>query len=202
MKFLLSLFTIFLSFSTLYSGQVLLKGKVLDKITNEPHEVEITFVDQSGKKIKVRSNKLTGEYQQLLEGGTAYEATVMAGDIYRETFSLNTRVSDSSFVEQYDNLMVVTLNSGRELNKYQGFSGGSLTPDAEKELKEINKILRFNRGLTMDIIVADESKKGLVEPKVMKFKAVAKRINLVIDPSVGDNIVYKVNMNENLFGDE
>lgn len=202
MRFLISLIAIAFATASVFAGQVMIKGKVMDKFTNAPHEAEITFKDPSGKKIKVKSNKLTGDFQQLLDGGTAYEATVLAGDLYRETFEFNTRISDSAYVEQSQNLEVHELVVGRELERYNGFSGGSLSADAQKRLKAINKVLRFNRGLTMDIVVADDAKKAAVEDKVMKFKAVAKRINLVVDPAVGNEIIYRVNKNENLFGND
>jgi hypothetical protein len=183
------------------AGQVMMKGKVVDHIDGKPKAVDITFVDPNGKKIKILSNILTGEYRQLLDGGTNYDVTVMAGDVFRETFSISTRSSDSSYVEQDELIKVKSLMPGRELQRYSAFSGSNLTPDATKNIRMLNKMMRFNRGLTIDLAVADEAKKAAVEANVNKLKYVADRINVVVKPEAGNDIVYFVNNNKDLFKD-
>jgi len=187
------------SIISLSANQTMLKGKVVDALDNNPKEVEIMFKDPSGKKIKVKSNSLTGDYQQLLDGGKTYLVTVFAGDVFRESFDVTTRTSDSAYVEQLQELRVKTLNTGRELTRFDGFAGSSLSANGTKQLKGLNKLMRFNRGLTLDIVVADADKKSQVEMAISKFKAIKKRVNVVIDTAAGNSIIYKVNKNEQLF---
>lgn len=200
MKRLLTIaFSLIIAFGAAFANQTLVKGKVIDEKDGEPKEVELIFEDASGKKIKAKSNKLNGEYQQLLEGGTSYEVTIYAGDVFRKSYDLTARSSDSAYVEQNHVFNVTRMDAGRELMRFAAFNGSSLNGTGQSELKGLNKMMRFNRGLTLDIVVGDAAKKSAVEEVVMKNKRLADRVNVVVDSSVGGDLVYRVNKNELLF---
>ncbi|GAB5466649.1 MAG: hypothetical protein Kapaf2KO_20850 [Candidatus Kapaibacteriales bacterium] len=199
---ILATLAIILSSALAFAGQVMVKGKTLDKYTGKPVGVNVEFKDPNGKKIKVKSNTLTGEYQQLLEGGKNYEVTVFESEVYRQSFDLNTQNSSEAYSEQMNDMQVIIMNDGVELERIDGFSGSTqLTSDANDALKGLNKMMRFNRGLKLIIAAADDAKLNAIKTVTMKNKRLTDRITYKVDASLSNEIAFLVDTNENLFED-
>lgn len=177
MKFsLLILISIFVFSNNIYSqflsgknSQVLIKGIVRDDNTQEPLGVDIELRSIDGKKLKTKSNTLTGLFELLLPADVIYSVFLNSEDIIRKEFEFKTDTA-SQFKEQD-----VEWNVIRPLPGAKIFSGdiflkdnNQLTQVGESKLKEIQMLMRFNRSLFVVFEVTGD--KQLSESRIDALK--------------------------------
>lgn len=136
------------------SVQVLLYGVVRDEITKKPVGLTIEFKTGGGKWFKIKSDSITGKYQQVFTSGEQIEATLYDWDVIRRSF--NFKLPDTSkYAEIEQNFEVIHLELGKVVTKWDAFPAGNsiLTDEAKKLLQELEKWLKFNRNVKFNIKV-------------------------------------------------
>lgn len=157
----LSFFFLIISFSLSAQSQLMnsntsqriVKGKVVNKETGKPEVVEIIFKDQDGKKFKINSNSITGEYEQLLNAEQSYIVSFSRFDVYNEEFELKVEKADEKFTPQVKNFEITILEAGKALFSWDAFEPGSSTvgPKVNEMIDKLKTTLRFNRSITVEV---------------------------------------------------
>ena len=143
--------------SQLITGQsspVLLKGKVIDELTGQPAGVNIEIRNSDGKKIKINSNSLHGDYEQLLESNQTYEFIFTGYDIIRKSETVKT-LDTAKYAEQEINFSVKKLTPGVTFQNVDAFEKLSLNPSNNlvTTFDEIKDIMKFNRAVSFEFYV-------------------------------------------------
>ncbi|MBM2815117.1 MAG: hypothetical protein HW421_1879 [Ignavibacteria bacterium] len=150
---LLSIFIIIssTSFAQLVSNQstsVLVKGTIIDGFSGSPVSIEIEIRGSSGNKMKLRSNSLTGQFEQLLNAGNTYTLLFNNYDIIRQ---FDTLIVDTAikFKEQEVTFKVKKLTPGTTVYQADGFSKGlsKINVYGKNILNEVAAALKFNRSV-------------------------------------------------------
>ncbi len=130
------------------NSQVLIKGIVRDDNTQEPLGVDIELRSIDGKKLKTKSNILTGLFEQLLPADVIYTVYLNSDDIIRKEFEFKTDTA-SQFKEQEVEWTAIKPLPGAKIFSGDIFlkDNNQLTPAGESKLNEIQMLLRFNRSL-------------------------------------------------------
>lgn len=134
------------------SIQILLYGVVTDEITKKPVGLTIEFKTSSGKWFKIKSDSVSGKYQQVFMSGEEIEATLYDWDVIRRIFKF--KLPDTSkYAEVEQNFEVIHLEPGKIVTKWDAFPAGSsiLTDEAKKLFQELNTWLKFNRNVKFNI---------------------------------------------------
>lgn len=158
------------------SSQVLLKGKVADKLDGKPEGVEIRFEDENGKFFKINSNSLTGNYEQILESGKKYKIRLTSKNIFPLEFPIETEKT-KNYLEQTADFDILRLEQGRAIDCSDLFSSGSanLQSNAKSFFDDLNLKMRFNRNVKLSMEVHGcDSRNAFVkitQPKSKKKKA-------------------------------
>lgn len=154
---------------------VLLKGKVVDKITNKPCEVSLQFKDQSGKIFKIQPNILDGSYQQVVNSGEEYEITFINYDIIREIEKVKIEYSEK-YTEIEQNFSVKKMVKDSviySLNMFQA-NTSELTADGQVVLNTLEYSMKFTRGaelvLKINAYDAESGSETLINQRVEKIK--------------------------------
>lgn len=145
---------VFAQFLNRSSVQVLLNGIVTDKITKKPVGLTIEFKSSTGKWFKIKSDSVTGKYQQVFLSGEEIEATLYNWDVIRQRFKF--KLPDTSkYAEFVQNFEVIHLELGKVITKCDAFPSGNsiLTDEAKKILQELDNWLKFNRNVKFNIKV-------------------------------------------------
>lgn len=175
MKTLTTLLTIlFLSVFSLQSqdlGTRILKGKIVDKNTGKPLDVDIQFEDSKGKKFKIKSNSLTGNYEQLLNSNETYIITFLRFDVLRDETEIKITPPDTSFDPQMQDFEVLILSPGAELFDYDLFESKSpeISENGMKQLERLKKIMRFNGALNINIEIHSEDSFDVASPEAKQL---------------------------------
>ncbi len=211
----------FAQFGSKKGAQALVKGTVTDKDTGEPAGVKITIHTLNGKKIKTQSNSGTGHYEQLLPAGQVYKFVFTSYDILRKEQNVEVKQS-AKFTEEEIDFTVQKLKKGLNLMDMNLFERNSsaLTSTGKRKLKELQKIMRFNRSIKLDLIVnandsfSNDSPKNQVNELVASradalknyiknWKRYFKRLNVITDGTLSggaSNLVVSVNSIEDVLG--
>lgn len=160
----------------------ILKGKITDKNSGKPLDIEIQFEDSKGKKFKIKSNSLTGMYEQLLNSNETYKITFLRWDILRDETEIKIIAPDASFEPQIQNFEVLVLTLGAELFDFNLFESASadISPKGMEELERLKKIMRFNGALSINIEIhsddshepSSEQAKQLTDKRLTNLKTV------------------------------
>lgn len=134
---------------------IVVKGKITDEQTGQPIGVDIEFRSTDGRKIKINSNSISGEYQQVLNAGEFYEVILTGPNIIRKVDRLKVDHFDS-YDEQEQNFTVIKLEPGRAIFKITAFDKGSNQinkEELESIFSEIQEIMKFNRAVNFEFVV-------------------------------------------------
>lgn len=134
---------------------IVIKGKVTDKFSGKPTELEMVFVSEDGSKTKCNPNILDGHYQQVLTSGKSYTVYFVHFDVAREMYSINIPIYES-YQEIERDWQVKKLAVGNHIYDDNAFLDGSaeLSPEGILIIKQFSNILKFNRGAKFDLIVS------------------------------------------------
>lgn len=155
--------SIFICTNIVYSASesipVLMKGKVIDKFSNKPCEVKITFIDENSKKFSVQANILDGHYEQVLMSGKQYEVLFFNWNVARESHIINIEDTEE-YIEIIKNFEIKKLDVNNVLYDEDLFisSTAELSPAGIVLVKQLENILKFNRGVSLKFIVATNAK--------------------------------------------
>ncbi len=175
------------------SVQLLLYGTVTDEYTGAPVGAIIEFRTPDGKKFKIKSDPITGKYQQVFSSGEQVEAIIYDWDVIRQHF--NFRLPDTNkYAEIEKNFVVKKLKEGLVAFSFDCFDQGTntLSKEAEEKIKSLDEILRFNRNVKFEIRVTafdtyiktstiHKVQKVIVEKK--KKKTITEEVTQVEEPS-------------------
>ncbi len=141
------------SFALNFQGTKIVKGKITNSETGAPETVDIFFKTSTGKRFKIKSNSITGEYEQLLNAGQSYELSFVRWDVLNQPVKLTVEAEDEKYTAQIANFKIKILNEGNEIFAKDAFGkGSSVLSDVGKGLlKELKKLLRFNRSLSINL---------------------------------------------------
>lgn len=176
------------------SVQVLLTGVVTDEITKKPVGLTIEFKTKSGKWFKIKSDSVTGKYQQVFIAGEEIQATLYDWDVVRKTFSF--KLPDTSKYAEFErNFEVIHLEQGKIIMKSDAFAIGSSNQNEQvKEfLLQLDEILKFNRNVKFNIKVTAfdtyfkkynvKERKEIVKVKGKKTTQIHRDTTIVEPPS-------------------
>lgn len=136
------------------SVQLILKGKVYDEYTGNPVGAIIEFRTTTGKKFKIKSDSVSGEYSQVFNSGDKIEVIIYDWDVVREKFSV--QLPDTNkYAEIEQNFKVKHLKEGLVAYRFNCFETGSaeISPDCKANLLSLDEVLRFNRNVKFEIQV-------------------------------------------------
>jgi hypothetical protein len=137
------------SSSQLFSSvQVLVKGTIVDELNHKPIGVNIEFRDKAGKKIKCNSNSLSGEFEQILDGGQKYTVILNSDFILRKEFKFSV-IDTNQYAEQKTDWFVIRPVPGATVFQGTVFNDkeSQFSSDGMAALEELQMLLRFNRTL-------------------------------------------------------
>ncbi len=149
---------------------IVVKGKIADEQTGEPMGVDIEFRNSDGKKIKINSNSLTGEFQQVLNAGEFYEVILSGSNIIRKVDRFKVDHYDS-YDEQEQNFTVKKLEPGRTLFRLSPFEKGSsqiIGDELESIFIELQEIMKFNRAVYFEFVV--NAKETYTKAPIVQYK--------------------------------
>lgn len=135
-------------------GNILAKGKVTCERTNEPVETEIEFRGSNGKKIRTRSNSITGNWEQILPPDK-YTVLLHSWNVARKTYEIEVE-PNNKYKEITKDFTVVRLLPGDELLQIQFFKTNSteVQSDLSEFIQQIKDIMKFNRGAEFTFYVS------------------------------------------------
>ena len=155
--------------------QVIVKGKISDEFTGKPVTCTIEMKTQSGKRIKTNSNSIDGYFEQVLNAGESYEFSFSGYDIVKKIQNIQLDNVDKT-VEKTMNFSVRRLTEGVQLYALNGFDKGTtrLNWAGNAAMKELEEILKFNRGAKFEFVVSSKDSYSSVvkteDPKDKKSK--------------------------------
>ncbi len=157
-KFLLFssiLITLLLTYNNAYSFSsnvtILVKGVVLDEFTGKPVETFVEFKTSNGKRFKIKTNSMTGQFQQILKAGDVVQIKFYFWDVARKIVTLH--VKDTiAYSEQNVNYWVKKLDVGRILFKFNLFKPvtSEFVNNSMSLIDSLEFLLRFSRNIEVE----------------------------------------------------
>lgn len=134
---------------------VLLSGKVLNKKTNEPLQVDISYEDlETGKEIGAAStNPETGEYKIILPAGKKYGCISHLEGFYPINEFIDVRAL-KEYTEVDKNLFMVPIEKGEIIrlnNIFFDFAKATLQKESFPELNRVAELMQTNLSLSIQI---------------------------------------------------
>ncbi len=134
--------------------QLILKGKVTDEFTGNPVGAIIEFRTNIGKKFKIKSDSVSGAYQQVFQSGDNIEVIIYDWDVVRQKFTL--QLPDTNkYAEIEQDFVVKHLREGIVAYKFDCFEAGrpDMLPNCKDSILYLDEVLRFNRNVKFEIQV-------------------------------------------------
>ncbi|MFN3305628.1 MAG: hypothetical protein ACK42Z_00390 [Candidatus Kapaibacteriota bacterium] len=149
-----STFSLPAQFITNSTVQLILKGKVTDEYSGNPVGATIEFRTNTGKKFKIKSDSLSGEYQQVFQSGEKVEVYIYGWDIVRQKFIVELP-DTNKYAEIEQNFAIKQLKEGLIAYKFDCFDTESseLIESCKEKLLSLDEVLRFNRNVKFEIQV-------------------------------------------------
>lgn len=157
-KFLLFaciLIALLLTYNNAYSFRsnvtILVKGVVLDEFTGKPVETFVEFKTSKGKRFKIKTNSLTGQFQQILKAGDVVQIKFYFWNVARKIVTLH--VKDTiAYSEQNVKYRVKKLDVGRILFKFNLFkpAGSEFVYNSKSLIDSLKFLMRFSRNIKVE----------------------------------------------------
>jgi len=133
----------------LHNDLVLLKGRILDPINNQPLEAEIIIIDNIADKIiaQFKSNAKTGKYLVALPSGKNYGIVIKKDSMLFHTENIQLEKGKFKVINKKIKLQKIKVGSRLILkNIFYEFGTTNLLPESSAELKRLVAFLkRFNK---------------------------------------------------------
>lgn len=182
------------------SIQVVVKGIVKDEFTNKPLGVLIQFKTANGKKIKINSNSIDGQFEQVFPAGEKVQVTLSGDNIFRTEFDFQV-MNTEKYMEQKVEWTAKSIRVGAKVMSTNLFENGStdLNQEAKQKLEELKEILRFNRNVNVDLSInaSDVKPANVEEPAKSKNKRRGKNSTKPVSstPAVDLNQIVDARLN-------
>lgn len=144
----------FAQFLNNHTVQVLLKGTVYDEYTNKPVGLMIELKTNKGKWFKIKSDSVTGKYQQVFQSGEEIDITLYDWDVVRTSFKL--KLPDTSKYAEFEHdFKVKHLTVGLNAFEWDCFQSGEseITQFGKELIKSLDEVLKFNRNVKFTVYV-------------------------------------------------
>lgn len=180
------LFLLVLS-SNLFAGDVvvLIKGKVIDDATGKPIGTSFAFKSTKDNRIPVKSNRIGGEYQQVLKSGKKYAVYF---DGYRmNSFSAFVEVPNTSeYIEIEKDFHIVPIKKNDEVYKISLFKSNDtlLSEEGTEFLSVIKDYLAFQKNVNVDLIINTRDSKFKPSKRTIPAKGKTKAKVQTVTPQV------------------
>ncbi len=149
-------------------GNVIVKGRVTCENTGEPVETELEFRASNGKKIRTKSNSITGNWEQVLPSDN-YKVILHSWNVARKTYDLQVQPSEK-YKEIQQNFTVkrlLPLDIYLQSDLFEPNSA-DLKTDFTEIANEIKEVLKYNRAVEFTLFV---SAADMNKPSEMKIIA-------------------------------
>jgi hypothetical protein len=132
--------------------QILVKGKIIDEYTGNPVEAQLEFRDQTGKKIRTKSNSLDGSWEQIFNSGDKLDLVVMNWDVARSISKLNVK-DTSAYSEQKQDYYVRKFEQGKPIYKFNLFEPklAKFVSNHNILLDSLKDVLLFSRNIKVEL---------------------------------------------------
>lgn len=168
----------------LQSSTIVYIGKVVDETTGKPIGVDLELTDSQGKKMTNKTDPTNGAFQYVIPAGANYSLLVHGPNIINRTFSIELK-STNKYAEVNEVFKVTSISEGSQLMSFTGFvqSKAELSEDGNKNLEELNAVLRQNRFFNIELIInandliAVQNKSKARRNKQKEAQAVASLVN-------------------------
>lgn len=156
------IFSITLPGQSTTEAMVMLKGRVLEKNTNQPVFASIVYQNQTTHKQvnTIKSDPVTGSYQILLEPGTDYLIKASANGYMGFNSRVKTKKT-ASFSEQELTLFLVPLKTGNKLtipNLFFVQSRAEILAESEASLAELVLLMQSHPSLKIKLVGHTENR--------------------------------------------
>lgn len=150
-------------------GNVIVKGRVTCELTGEPVETELEFRASNGKKIRTKSNSITGNWEQVLPSDN-YKVILHSWNVARKTYDLQVQPSEK-YKEIQQNFSVKRLLPTDIYLQSPLFKNNSaeLNADFSQIAGEIKEVLKYNRAVEFTFYV---SASDMNRPSEIKVNAI------------------------------
>lgn len=134
--------------------QILVKGSVIDEFTGKPVGVSLEFRLESGKKFKINSNSISGEFEQIFNAGEKVQVVISNWDVARKIEEFIVK-DTTTYFEQSIVLYVRKFVVGSPIFKFNIFeqNSSSLTSNYKAILDSVEQTLRFSRNIKVELRV-------------------------------------------------
>lgn len=152
-------------------GNVIVKGRVTCELTGEPIETELEFRASNGKKIRTKSNSITGNWEQVLPSDN-YKVILHSWNVARKTYDLQVQPSEK-YKEIQQNFTVKRLLPSDvylQSNLFQT-NGSELNQDFSEIASDIKEVLKYNRAVEFTFYVSASDMNKPTETKLTDEKS-------------------------------
>ncbi len=188
---------------SLFSNPAMIKGKITDLYTNSPLAINIELRDTKGAKIKINSNSISGQFEQVLKPGEKYKVIFSGTNILREEMEWTMPDSGKYFEIEVD-WKAKNIKVGSEIYKYKIFKPNTaeISTDGLAELDKLKEVIKFNRAISIELFVcSNDSFQSDKKVDINKFKELNKQrinaLNLIFDEWKKDRARIKVSDSAN-----
>ncbi len=148
-------------------GNVIVKGRVTCEHTGEPVETELEFRASNGKKIRTKSNSITGNWEQVLPSDN-YKVILHSWNVARKTCDLVVQPSEKYKEIHQDFTVKRLLLNDIYLQSYLFKSNSAdLMSDFSDIASEIKEVLKYNRAVELTFYVSASDMNKPVETKII-----------------------------------
>ena len=156
--FLFFLTIVVLSSTNLFSQKqtALIKGKVIDEISASPIGASISFIPDSGRTIKCKSNSSDGAFQQVLEPFKHYSVIVAGYILTEQDMIINTHAE--AYIEIEKEIKVKEIMEGMELYRFSLFkpNDSAFAESSADGFKDMKNLMDNNISVNMIVTVSTE----------------------------------------------
>ena len=161
---------------------ILVKGTVVDEYTGEPVETTVEFLPKNGRKFKIKTNSITGKFEQIFKAGDEVDVKFYYWNVPRTYAKI--KVKDTiAFTEQEVQFKVKKLEAGRTLFRFNLFTPGTdnFSANSKEMLDSVEHLLRFSRNIKVEFKVNAHDTYAKVKKYVTSSKKKKNSKKLIVD---------------------
>lgn len=134
--------------------QILVKGTVIDEFTGKPVGASLEFRLESGRKFKINSNSISGEFEQVFNSGEKVQVVISNWDIARKTEEFVVK-DTAAYSEQSVDFFVRKFEVDSPIFKFNLFEQNSsnFVNDYKAILDSLEQTFRFSRNIKVELRV-------------------------------------------------
>lgn len=158
-------------------GNILVKGKVIDENSLQPVGTDIEFRHSNGKKIKIQSNSISGQWEQILPEGN-YTVILYSWNVARKIDEMEVPAA-TKYKEIQKDFTVKRMLPNDKIFQLSAFDSASenFHGIAKSEIESLKEVMKFNRAVEFTVYVNASdmfAPKPIAEPKPADTKKAKK----------------------------